>query len=668
MVKIRLDDDGLFWKNKPPERGNRSGFERPLPPVPDTGWKPPRDFPNLSAAKVIGIDTETKDPNLRDLGPGCRRDDSYVVGLSVATEDGHAWYFPVRHEMGGNMDPEQVMRWARDQLSGTQPKVGANIMYDLDWLATEGVDVAGPFIDVQHAEPLLDEFRRSYALDVLAEHYLGDHKVSDELYRWCSIAFGGRATARDQGKNIWRAPVELVGPYAEVDAVLPIRIYEKQKVLLEQQGLMQVFDMECRLIPLMLAMRQRGVRVDFDRAQEINDVMLQKERQAQERLDNLVGFHVNANPSKSLYAAFDKLGIGYATTDAGNPSITKAYLEALDHPIAELILGVRKWSKNRGTFVDGYINKHTINGRIHAQFHQLKSDDSGTVSGRFSSSTPNLQNIPSRDEEVTPLVRSLFIPDEGHQWRRYDWSQIEYRFLVHYARGESGRLAKEMYRNNPDTDFHRFTQKLILEMAGKEIKRKPIKNINFGLVYGMGEPKLAQQIGIPLSEAMPIFHAYHDAVDFVKDLFDYCERVAQNRGHVRTILNRRARFPFWEPADFELSRRAVAIRNKDMAEEAWGAVRRAHVRAALNRILQGGAAEMMKKAMVDIWEAGLCDVVGIPLLTVHDELDFSDPMTKESEEGFREVKRIMETCIPLSVPVIAECEVGPNWGSLRELK
>ncbi|HEY6020865.1 MAG TPA: hypothetical protein VIY48_13485, partial [Candidatus Paceibacterota bacterium] len=262
---MRSDDVGMFWQ----DIGNVKGvtWNRPLAEIPETGWRPPETFPDLSAAPMISLDTETYDPDLDELGPGPRRD-GYIVGLAVGVPTGERWYFPMRHKLGGNLPPERVLQWANDNLTRpNQPKLGANLLYDLDYLEQEGVKVAGPFYDVQIAEPLLDELRMTYALDILGMDYGAGGKTDEMLYDWCARSYGG-APNRKQAANIWRAPVQLVGPYAEGDVDLPFKIFEKQKKKLEEQGLWDLFLMESHLLPMMLAMRRRGVRVNVTEAEE----------------------------------------------------------------------------------------------------------------------------------------------------------------------------------------------------------------------------------------------------------------------------------------------------------------------------------------------------------------------------------------------------------------
>lgn len=668
---MRFDSVGMFWEDLPTPREQKH-YARPMPAIPPSDWKAPLCFPNLDSAEVLAIDTETYDPDLEDFGPGWARGKGHVVGVSIATIDGHKWYFPIRHETmpEDNLPVEQTLKWLKHTLENPkQAKVGANLLYDIGWLQQEGIFVKGDLYDVQSAEALLCE-RGKVGLDTLADKYLGKEKETTQLYKWLSDWFGGKPTDDRLRKYIYRAPPCLVGPYAEQDAVLPLEILRKQLPLLQQNNLLDLFRMECDLIPLMVAMRFKGVRVNIDRAEELRDTLLQRQDDAERQLQDAVGFKVEVNTADSLARAFKKLDLAFPHTATGKPSFTKDFLDSVRHPAAALIRQVRTLEKLRGTFIESYILDSHVNGRVHGQFHLLRGDSNGTRSGRLSSSTPNLQNIPSRDEELAPLVRGIYIPDEGHQqWRRYDYSQIEYRFLLHFAVGPGADEVREFFNANPETDYHDMILDLVAPVARWDIssaekrkrRRKPIKNVNFGMIYGMGKDTLCLQLGLTKAEGDALFEDYHVAVPYAKATMEACSEEASSSGIITTILGRQSQFDLWEPVG-RFSQGYAAL-PYDEALMRYGRVRRAFTHKALNRRLQGSAADMMKKAMWQCWKDGVFDATGIPLLTVHDELDFSDPGGIDS--AFDEMHRIMETCIPLRVPVRVDLEMGPNWGEAK---
>ena len=672
---MRSDADGLFWQDRPVERTNKAPVARVMPPIPDTGWRP-KDFPCLKHAKEIVIDVETKDEGLNEgRGPGTHRDDSYIVGLAVGA-DGESWYFPMRHELGGNLDADVVLEWAGEELTRpNQPKIGANILYDLEWLSVEGVDVEGPFLDVQYAEPLIDETALSYSLDSLGLKYTGEGKVDEELYKWLARAYGGNPTRASQGGRIWRAPVSLAGPYAEGDVTLPWHVLKKQLVELESNKLTDLFNLECGLIPILLGMRKRGVRVDIGRAEEVSATMGKRIITMQEHLNSLAGHHVDVY-GKNLAPIYDAQGIKYPRTPKGAPSFRKDWLAKQTDPVSEAIMEVRRLSKFKGTFIDGYILNGSDGDRIYGQFHANKSDDSGTISGRFSSSDPNLQNIPSRDPELGPLIRSMFLPEEDEDWYKSDYGQVEPRIGFHYARGPIAAAIREQYKLNPFLDCY----DAMLSGMPAGIGRREVKAIYLGMSYGMGVPKLARQLGVPLEVAQRYYDQFFAGAAYIKDLADRCSDTAAKSGFIRTHLGRIRHFNMWEPRKWysdedkaRISREKgsdyfTPVDSKEAAIAKWGMqVKRAYTYRAGNALHQGTAADIMKKAMVDTYKAGVYDVIGWPLLTVHDELDNSVPRTKEGVQAIREQKHIMETCVTLRIPLIVDLEVGPSWGEVAKV-
>lgn len=663
----RFDNIGMFWQDVPTSR-KRGDIVRPRPAVPETGWRAPTEFPNLAAAVVLSIDTETWDPDLEQSGPGWARNRGHVVGFSVGAKDAQgnkgAWYFPIRHAdtPEENVDCVNALAWLKSVMETPHiPKVGANLIYDIGWLQHEGIMVQGPLFDVQHAEALLDE-RARVGLDVLAGKYLNEHKQGSLLYQWCADFYGGPVSDR-QRKNIWRAPPSLVGPYGEADAALPLDIMEAQWPLLEKEGLLDLFHMECELIPLLVAMRFRGVPVDIPRAEALYESLGVEVGALETQLRDLAGGAVNVNSGDDLARAFDKAGIPYLRTAPsernpdGQPSFTAGFLESVKHPLGQMIVDIRQREKLRSVFLKSYILDNHVNGVVHGSFNQLRGDSSGTRSGRFSSDTPNLQNIPVRTE-LGKQIRRIFA-DKYRPWRKYDYSQIEYRFLAHYAVGPGSDDLRAIYHADPNTDYHRLVHKLILEMTGIDLQRSYVKNTNFGFIYGMGEPTLAAQIGINMATAKGLFTAYHKGAPYVKPTMDATMKEAQVYGVITTVLGRRSRFDLWEPSSYNNKGPALPY---DRALRQYGQIKRAYSHKALNRRLQGSAADLMKKAMLQCWKDGIFDVTGVPNLTVHDELDFID--NGGTDEAFRAMQHVLETALPIRVPVRADYEIGPNWGDV----
>jgi DNA polymerase I-like protein with 3'-5' exonuclease and polymerase domains len=638
------------------ERERMDPIQRPMFDV-ESDWELPAEFPDLSAAKRIAIDIETCDPDLKSKGPGVRRE-GYMVGLSVGVEDKN-WYFPFKHSEGTQFNEASVLRWAKKELCRkNQPKVGANLLYDLDYLYAAGVPVKGPFLDIQVAEPLIDENRLSYSLDSLAKKYLDEGKEEDLLRQACKR----RGWKGAPQAHIWALPPKLVGPYAEADVRQPLIIIEKQLKTLYEYGMMDLFKLESKLIPILLEMRQHGVKIDVPRLEILYDKMVKRLKTTTKELEKIAGHHVDIWAAESIAKVCNKLQLSYPkTAKTKKPSFTKLFFEHNLHPVIKLIADCRKLDKFIGTFLKGSLLNMLVKDRIHCQFNQLRSDNSGTVSGRFSSSNPNLQFIPERDSELGPMIRSLFIPEEGDMWGRADYSQVEIRILVHYAMGRGASDIVQQYNDDPHTDYHAWCA----ETAG--ISRKFAKTINFGLIYGMGAGKLGDTLGISASEARTFIQNYYSKLPFLKETTDTAARVAQTRGYVKTLLNRRRNFIFWEPANFDLSKKIDPSPHKKTIEDfvkqsgSFG-VKRAGTYKAFNAVDQGSAADIMKKAMVDVYEAGINDVLGPTLITVHDELNNSIPRTKEGKEAFKEMVNIMEKTLPLKIPVIVDSELKKNWG------
>lgn len=660
--------DSIFDDHPALSKPQQSKPRYALPPIPNTGWKPPTTFPCLDAAKAICIDCETYDPDLLTHGPGWGRGVGHIVGAAIGTDDGWRWYFPMRHTVGeGNLPPEAVIAWLKDVLSNPhQDKVFANAQYDLGWLKHEGVDVAGNIIDVQIAEPLLDEHARSYSLDTLAQKYLGEGKVDDALYAWCQRAYGGKA-GREQAGNIWRAPPCLVGPYAEGDVDLPLRIWQKQKPLLEEQGLMELYKIETVLPRILVGMRMKGVRVDVAGAERAKEHLANSSKTAQERIRQLSGVQVDIWAAASIARALDKCGIEYPKTAKGTPSFESDWLDKHPAEITSLIKDARKYDKAGSTFIQGYILDKQINGRLYGQFHQLRGEDGGTVVGRFSSSLPNLENLPARDEEIGPMIRGLFLPEEGCSWDVADFSQIQFRLMVSLGIGKSADAARELYNTDPTTDFHDMVSDMILESTGERWERKIVKNVNFATAFTGGSATVARQLGITREKAQEFIDKYQASLPFIKDTSAKAASVAAQRGYIFDIVGRRHRFPFWEPRDWKLRGKVKMSKDKDAVlkeVEALGGrgVVRAQTHLALNRLAQSGEGAQMKKALVDSYNDGVFDVIGHLNNIVHDDISYNNPHTPEGDEAIKQLHHNMQNCLKWRVPILVSKTSGPTWG------
>ena len=623
--------------------------------APKSEWVPPLELPDLTSAKKIAIDVETRDPNLKKNGPGWPTGDGEVVGYAIATED-WSGYIPIRHFGGGNLDEKIVNRWLKKVFECPADKIMHNAQYDLGWIRQMGFTVNGRIIDTMVIASLLDENRFSYSLNALSYDHLNKTKSEKGLVE------AAREFGIDPKAEMWKMPAMYVGPYAETDAVLTLELWNYFSVQLGKEDLWDIANLELDLLPCLVDMTFRGVRVDTNRVERTRDVLLKREKAVMKEIKRLAGTDIEIWAAQSLAKAFDKLDIVYPKTEKGAPSFTKLFLAEHEHPLAKLVVEARNLNKTSGTFINSIMKHCHSDGRIHAHINQIRSDDGGTVSGRFSMSNPNLQQIPARDPELGPMIRSLFLPEEGEQWAAIDFSQQEPRILVHYAHvfGKYQNLplrgAEEFvqaYNNDASTDFHT----MVAEMAN--IPRKQAKTINLGMMYGMGVNKLSEQLDIPVEEAKSIIKQYHDRVPFVKGLMNGVMNRLNEKdasGALRSILGRKCRFDMWEPDSFAMHK---ALPYKDAVKEHGPTTRlkRAYTYKALNRLIQASAADMTKKAMVDIYKQGK-----LPMIQVHDEIAMS---VKDIDEA-RQIARLMETAVPLEVPSKCDIDLGPSWGEAVE--
>lgn len=618
-------------------------------------------FPNLHSENFIGVDTETYDPDLKEDGPGWGRKRGYVVGISIATIDGTKYYFPVNHAIDRQYDLPlgKLIAYMQDIVGNPNiNKIGANCIYDYGWFIDMGLTPRGMWYDVQFAEALIDGHARSYSLDTLATKYLGLKKTNDELYEWAASKYPGKL--QDQGGNIYRCPPTLIAEYAGDDALLVIRILQEQQHILDSYGLSDLFELECKLIPVLVKMRIRGMPVDPIKAEESISELKLSEQIMQQQLDDIAGWHVNVKSSNELAMLYDKFKLNYLRTEKGNPSFTADWLKTQTDPLATKINDIRKVRKAYSEFIQqGILDRLLEDKKIHPSLHPLRGEGGGAGTGRFSSSKPNGQNIPSRDDLLAPIIRGLFIPEEGYtSWLKMDFSQIEYRFFAHFSADKY--LCAEY--SKPATDFH----DLVGTFLGNKYPRRLVKNINFAKLYGAGYNKLLHMLmaggDISKAEVENFIAVYEKNFPQAKALMVKCAKQAETIGEIRTILNRRLTFPNWAPIG---SNTKPALPYKQALKVYGSSIIRADTYKAINYQLQGSAADYIKKGLVDAEEAGLFDKVGYPHITVHDELDFSyhDDLRKE----FIELKHVMEHAIPLLVPMIMDTEIGPNWGDLKEV-
>jgi DNA polymerase I-like protein with 3'-5' exonuclease and polymerase domains len=612
----------------------------------DVDWNIPPDYPDLTSYKDVAVDLETYDPNIKTLGPGWARKDGHIIGIAVAAGE-YKGYFPMRHENGHNLDPRITLKWIKKQLSVPDMNVIMhNATYDAGWLRAEGVEIKGRIIDTMITGALVDENRWSFGLDAMARDFVALRK-DEKLLQAAAKEWGV-----DPKSGMYLLPPKYVGTYAEQDAVATLKLWDALKVQLEEQELWHIWNIETDLIPCMLDMRSNGVRVDLDKADQNKKLIRKQTSKLRKYIEGEAGMEVDIWASASIQKMFDKLGMEYLTTEKGAPSFTKSFLN--DHPseVCQALVKLREFDKADSTFIDSIL-RHEHNGRIHTELHSTRRDEGGTVTGRFSSSNPNLQQIPARDPDIKKMIRGLFVPNEGCQWGSFDYSSQEPRLLVHFAASMPDYMRHHVVDgiveefNTGDVDLHQ----MVADLAG--ITRKQAKTVNLGIMYGMGVAKLADQLGIPADDAKSLIRQHRDKVPFVKQLADVATKQASENGQIRTLLGRKCRFPLWEPVTFGVGKPLP----HDEAQKQYGKqIKRAFTYKALNRLIQGSAADQTKQAMLVCYNQGLT-----PMLTVHDELCFNI----ESQEQADRIKEIMEKCVPLKVPSKIDVDIKPDWGEIE---
>jgi DNA polymerase I-like protein with 3'-5' exonuclease and polymerase domains len=581
---------------------------------------------------------------MESMGPGWPRRDGYIVGYAVAVE-GWSGYFPVAHSGGGNLDKRRVERWIVDVLASPADKIMHNAAYDCGWLKASGFTINGRIIDTMIAAPLLDENRFSFALNSLGFDYLKETK-SEAGLKQAAGDFGVHPK-----KELWKLPAMYVGNYAEQDAALTLKLWQHFKVKLRQDDVESIFDLETRLLPVLLGITERGIRFDRNKCERTIDNLIKREKELHAMIKSQSGTSVDIWAAASIAKAFDKLNVAYPKTDTGLPSFTKSFLDECPHPVGKMIIEARETNKTHSTFLQPYLNFSAKDGRIHPHINQLRNDEGGTVSGRLSMNNPNLQQVPARHEIIGPMVRGLFLPEEGQLWASNDFSSQEPRLLVHYASLldlPGAEVMVDAYNTNPDTDFHQ----MVADMAG--IKRKAAKTIGLGLMYGMGVAKLANQLDLTHDEAKDLIETFHKKVPFLKGTVNAVMRRIDHPasgGAIRTLLGRKCRFPLWEPMQWGVNK---ALPYEQAVVEYGPRVKRSGTYKGLNRLIQGSAADQTKMAMVALHEAG--EQI---LLQVHDEIVLSVEDRAQAERA----AEIMANAVKMEIPSRVDVEIGPNWGS-----
>ena len=649
----------------------------------------PEDL-DLNGIDTVAIDIETYDPNLKTKGSGAIRKDGFICGVAVATDNDLA-YFPLRHsDTDIAYDRiEKIWQVLNDKIFQNEniTKVFHNAMYDVCWIrAVTGMMIKGRIVDTMIAASVIDENRFKYSLDALSKDYLNEEKYKYDLQQKTLEWSGG--TVKDPMTNMHKLPASIVKEYAKQDVNLTYKLWKLfnkkiDEVLYtkddgEQKTCRKIFELETKLFLCLVDMKFKGVRIDRSKAILFGRHLKKRRDQIIKAIESITTIKVDIWAAASIKKLLDHLHIkDYKVTPKSKmPQLPKDYLRTHNNKCLRMIAKAREYDKAVNTFIDGLL-EYVYEDRIHADINQIRSDTGGTVTGRFSMSNPNLQQIPAKGY-IGGKMRELFIPEDGCKWGSFDYSQQEPRIVVHYAikldlPGTEG-LQGEFDRD--DADFHQ----IVADMAN--ISRKQAKTINLGLFYGMGRVKLQRELGLDQRQAKELFNEYHGRVPFVRQLSQELIAFAKENKLLFTLHDRFCRFDRWETTNKEWNPETnrfneVPLYTKEQAMEAFKAemldkykenkidpnymdyferyYTPAFTYKALNRLIQGSAADMTKKAMVDLHEKGI-----IPHIQIHDELCFS--ITDHEPEL---IKSIMEQTIPLEVKNKVDFESGPNWGTIK---
>jgi DNA polymerase I len=584
----------------------------------------------LEAAPLICLDTETDALDSMQAG---------LVGLSFAVRAGEAWYVPVAHEYLGvpaQLPMDKVLSRLKPLLQEPQrPKLGQHIKYDLNVLKRHGIEVAGVRYDTMLESYVLNSTATRHDMDSLAEKYLGYQTIKFE-------------DVAGKGKNqisFRQVDLDKATQYAAEDADITLRLHEMLLPLLsETPSLVQLLEeIEMPLVPVLARMEQNGVRLDTALLAKISQEMVQRMTELEELAFKAAGTPFNLNsPPQLQEILYEKLKLPVlGKTPKGQPSTSEDVLEQLaaEHALPKLILEYRGLAKLRSTYTEKLperVNPQT--GRVHTSYHQAVA-----VTGRLSSSDPNLQNIPVRTAEGR-RIRQAFVADKGCALLSVDYSQIELRLMAHLS-GDPG-LVRAFVEGK---DIHQATAAEVFGLPLEQVsgeQRRAAKAINFGLIYGMSAFGLARQLDIGREEAGAYMKTFFERYPGVKRFMDDTRQLAREQGYVETLFGRRLYLP------------DINSRNQ--------AVRQYAERTAINAPLQGSAADLIKKAMVELqaWLSAEHPELRM-IMQVHDELVFEGP-EKTLRKAARAIAERMCSAARLTVPLQADYGIGPNWDAAHE--
>lgn len=651
--------------------------------------------------RLIALDIETYDPNLHELGDGSIRKDGRILCCG-AHGDGISKVF--------DFDNPNDVQELRDILKDPNiDKIYHNgIGYDLPWLYC-GYDmvIKGVQHDTMTRAALIDEYQslglddccrklglrgknKDETIEVWYEKWQAQMKLAAKSFKKYGISDNNEVIIAKENNDfetwklspaevealitqsykkdvwanalvVWADPVgrEMMKKYNLQDCAATFNLFKAQEKLMEP--LRNVYEMECKLVPILLDMKKRGIRVDEKRMAELAAKVQEKADEQEHKLIDMYGVTGEMISSgKKLGARLNEMGIhSPIKTATGAESWAEGALVRIHHPVIPMIQEYKNYDSILNKYLRGSLSRTVINGRIHCTFLPMLRDKEsgmgggGTVTGRFSCKAPNLQQIPARNkghgQDFSQDMRSLFLPEEGKMIAALDYSQIEAVLLGHYAQGQQATWFREQLKAG--ADLHN----IVMGMTG--ITYRPVvKTFNYGCIYGMGWKtameknytlfeKLAAEEGLDIKTfTKDIYYNYHKKFPVIKDTMEWCQNIAKAQGYIDTMGGRRQHKP------------------KPAYDPATGKIND-FIYKMLNKLIQGTAADILKTALINAYEAGIYDVLDLHLL-VHDEQVVSTPFTKEGCEATVELQQTMANVYKdqLLVPIKAECELGPNWG------
>ena len=581
------------------------------------------ELPHIGGRSLI-LDTET-------TGLNKMKDTPFLLSITI---DDKSW--ALRFD-------DDVVRWLSDNMPEAEFCVFHNAKFDLHMFINAGVsnsviERSNMWCTMVH-ETLIDDMHHSYSLGGICGKRFGTKKRDDELIQWLADHCGGKPDRKTQIKNIKKAPIEMVAYYAVGDTELTKMLFNEQKKDVVRQDLERVSKLEMGTLKALLDMERRGAPININKVEESLIKFKKMEEEIGDKIIDLSGFDINVRSGKQLETAFKNLGIRVKyNKDTGNPVFDKETLGFMDDELSKSILEKRSYGTMINTFLSKFQDHVHTDGRIHCDFNQTKTDDYGVITGRLSASNPNLQAIPSpkRSGDKAAEVRAVFEAPKNMKWVSADWKQFEFRVFAHYANDPT--MINE-FRLNPEADYHQ----LIADLTG--LKRDPeSKQLNLGLVFGMGQGLVAKKCKLPYSqktengrvylvagrEAKSLFEKYHKRLPGVRKMLKSAENIAMTRGFVKTISGRRIRF-----------------HDKNMAYKAAGLV------------FQGSSADLGKKKLVELNNA-FRGTDSELILMIHDEFCLLSK-DGDTKKNMKTIKEIVEDIPELRIPIRSDIQAAENW-------